>query len=86
LLKVITSANEEEIHGLARVWVYGNPSETGGGSFPFIFVNGGAATLSGSPFGVAIIRDTVTHREIQQLEHTGTHHLYFFFWYSLTLY
>ncbi|KAF9790741.1 hypothetical protein BJ322DRAFT_1104389 [Thelephora terrestris] len=71
LLKVITSANEEEIHRLTRVWVYGHASETDGGSFPFLFINGGAATLSGSSIGAAIIRDTVTHRENQLLEHTA---------------
>lgn len=71
LLKVITSANEEEVHRLKRVWVYGNASETGGGNFPFLFINGGAATLSGSPFGIAIICDTITHRQIQLLEHAG---------------
>jgi hypothetical protein len=71
LLKAITSANEEEIQRLTRVWVHGNASETGEGSFPFLFINGGAATLSGSTIGTATIRDTVTHREIQLLEHTG---------------
>ena len=45
--------------------------------FPFLFINGGAATLSSSaPAAAAMVRDTVIQREIQSLEHTGIHHLY----------
>jgi hypothetical protein len=36
---------------------------------PFLFINEGAATLLGSALGGAIIRDAVTRREVQLLEH-----------------
>lgn len=68
----ITSASENEIHRLTRSWVYG------GDTFPFLFVNGGAETLSGSELGAAILRDAITQREIQLLEHTGNCHSYLF--------
>ncbi|KAF9781587.1 hypothetical protein BJ322DRAFT_1022987 [Thelephora terrestris] len=72
VLKAITSASEEEVHQLNRCWIYGDNHMS-----PFLFINGGAATLSSSTTGAAIIRDTVTQREIQSLEHTGTtdHHV-----------
>lgn len=65
------------MHQLSRVWVHGVGYEADGDVFPFLFVNGGAATLSASTHGAAILRDTITRREIQLLEHTGTCHLYF---------
>jgi len=46
-------------------------------TFPFLFIDEGAATLSGSATGVAIVRDTVTQREIQRLEHSGIYCLLF---------
>ena len=70
LLKAITTANEDEIHQLTRFWIYGSASPDGE-TYPFLFINGGAATLSSSGVGTAIIRDTVTQREIQLLKHTG---------------
>lgn len=75
LLKAITSANDEEIHRLARFWVYSDEPQADGDEFPFLFINGGAATLSGSTLGAAIVRDTVTRRKIQILEHTGIYRL-----------
>lgn len=71
LLTAITSASGDEIHQLTRLRVYGSTSQVDGYTFPFIFINGGAATLSGSSFGAAVVRDTITQREIQLLEHTG---------------
>ena len=71
ILKTITSASGEGIHQLTRFWVHGNTSQTDGDGFPFLFINGGAETLSGSTDGAAIVRDTVTQREIQSLDHTG---------------
>ena len=68
----VTSASEDEIHRLTRSWVYG------GDTFPFLFINGGAETLSGSELGAAIIRDVITQREIQLLEHTSNSHSYLF--------
>jgi len=72
-LKAITSASEDEVHRLTRIWVYGSTSQADGGGFPFLFINGGAATLSGSAFGSAIVKDTITQREIQTLRHTGVY-------------
>lgn len=66
------------------MWVYGNVSQTNDDCFPFLFINGGVATLSGSALGAAIVRDTVTQREMQFLEHTGIRRLYSL-WHSLTL-
>jgi hypothetical protein len=63
-------ANEDEVHRLTRSWVHGSVPWADGGSFPFLFVNGGAAVLSGSVLGAAILRDTITQREIQLLKHT----------------
>ena len=77
LLKAITSASEDEINWLTRVWVYDSPSKVDKNIFPFLFINGGAATLSGSPSGAAVVKDTVTQQIIQQLQHTGTRYLYF---------
>ena len=74
-MTAIASANDSEIHQLARFWVYGRASEADGGTFPFVFINGGVATLSGCALGAAIIRDTVTQREIQRLEHTSIRYL-----------
>ena len=73
-----TSAGEEEIHQLTRFWVYGNGSQADGDGFPFIFINGGTAALSGSALSAATVRDTVMQREIQLLEHTGIRRLRFF--------
>lgn len=78
VLKAITSASEDEIHRLTRFWVYGSTSQADGDTFPFLFINGGAATLSGSVLGAAIVRDTITQREIQLLGHTGICGLCFF--------
>ena len=75
-LKAITSASEDEIQ-LTRVWVHGSGSEADEGAFPFLFINGGAATLSGLARGAAVVRDVVTHRNIQLLEHTGARLSYF---------
>jgi len=69
VLKAITSASEEDVHGLTRCWIYGHD-----GSFPFLFINGGTATISGTGFGAAVIRDAVTQRQVQMLEHTGIRH------------
>lgn len=71
IFKTITSASGEGIHQLTRFWVYDNVSQTDCDGFPFLLINGGGATLSGSMFGAAIVRDTITRREIQLLEHTG---------------
>jgi len=77
LLKAITSASGEVVHRLSRVWIYGNTPQAGGDEFPFLFIDGGVATLSGSALGIAIIRDAITRREIQLLEHTGIYRLFF---------
>ena len=76
LLRAITTANEQEVYQLARVWVHGIASGKGSDSLPFLFINGGAATVSGSALGVAVIRDTVTNREVQLLKHTGIVYAY----------
>ena len=76
LLRAITTANGQEVYQLARVWVHGIASGKGGDSLPFLFINEGAATVSGSALGVAVIRDTVTNREVQLLKHTGIVHVY----------
>ena len=76
LLKAITSASDEGIYRFARLWIYSNEPQAGGDEFPFLLINGGAATLSGSTLGAAIVRDTITRREIQVLEHTGNHILH----------
>lgn len=68
----IASASEDEIHRLTHSWVYGS-SDT----YPFLLINRGAATLSGSDFGAAILRDAITQREIQLLDHTGICGSYF---------
>jgi hypothetical protein len=70
-LRAIAFANGEEIHRLARCWIYGSVVKTDGDEHPFLFVNGGAAMLSNSAFGAAVIRDTITKREIQLLKHTS---------------
>ena len=51
--------------------MYGVTFATDEDSFPFLFVNGGAAILSSSTAGIAVIRDAITQREIQLLEHAG---------------
>jgi hypothetical protein len=76
LMKAITSASDDEIHQLTHFWVYGSAS-VDGGTFPFLFINGGVATLSGSALGAAIVRDTITQREIQLLEHTSIRYSHF---------
>ena len=68
-MKAITSASEEELHNLSRCWIYGHDD-----SFPFLFIHGGAATVSGTALGGAVIRDAVTQQEVQLLRHTGIHH------------
>ncbi|KAF9642840.1 hypothetical protein BDM02DRAFT_3132825 [Thelephora ganbajun] len=70
LLKAITSASEDEIQRLTRFWVYGSASQADSDTFPFLFINGGVATLSGSASGVAMVKDTITQREMQLLDHT----------------
>lgn len=77
MLKAITSVSDGGIHRCTRFWVHGNGPEAGGDEFPFLLIGGGAATLSGSTIGAATIRDTITQREIQLLEHTGTCRLLF---------
>ena len=76
MLKAITSANEEEINNLTHCWIYGNAFRPGEDAHPFLFINGGAATLSSTALGTAVIRDTVTQREIQQLKHTGIYYIF----------
>ena len=44
---------------------------------PFLFINEGAAVLSTSAFGTAVIKDLITQREIQVLKHTGICYLLF---------
>lgn len=66
LLKAIASMRDEGVHQLTRCWIYGYSPK-----FPYIFINGGTATLSSTAVGTAIIRDTITQREIQSLKHTG---------------
>jgi len=70
LLKAITSASGDETHQFTHFWIHGTPSPTDGKPLPFLFVNGGAATLSGSVAGAAVVRDSVIQREIQLLKHT----------------
>ena len=70
VLKAITSASEEDDNHLTRCWIYGHDD-----SFPFLFINGGTATISGTALGAAVIRDAVTQREVQILKHTGICHL-----------
>ena len=70
-MKAIAPASEDEINRLTRSWFYGYTSETGTDDLPFLFINEGAETLSGSEHGAAIIRDAVTCREIERLQHTG---------------
>jgi hypothetical protein len=65
LLTAITSAIDEDVNQLSRCWINGINGE------PFLFINGGAATLSSTGTGMAIIKDAVTQREIQLLDHPG---------------
>ena len=74
------SANEDDVHQLTRCWVYGSATHAGGDTLPFLFINGGVGTLSGSELGVAIVRDAITQRETQLLEHTSISCLCF--WYN----
>jgi len=71
ILQAIASENGFTDQQLARFWVYDGTSTTDE-CLPYLFINGGTATLSGSMTGVAKIRDTVTKREIQSLEHSVT--------------
>ena len=71
LLRAISSENGQAIHGFARFWIHGNGHQDDEAGFPFLFINGGTKTLSGSTNGSAVIRDTVTQRQIQLLEHDG---------------
>ena len=71
VLKAITSANEQGIHQLARCWIYSSEFQSGGNEYPFLFINEGAATLSTSARGVAVIKDSITRRKIQLLNHSG---------------
>lgn len=71
LLRAISSESGQKFDGFSRFWIHGNSYQDDGDSFPFLFINGGARTLSGSTNGSAVIRDTVTQRQIQLLEHNG---------------
>ena len=71
-MKAIASEGEDKINRLSRVWVHGSGYEVDDDTLPFLFINGGAATLSTSARGTAILRDTATRRKLQLLEHTGT--------------
>ena len=71
VLKAITSANEQAIHQLARCWIYSSEFQSDGDGYPFLFINDGAATLSTSAHGVAVIKDSITRRKIQLLNHSG---------------
>ncbi|KAF9644391.1 hypothetical protein BDM02DRAFT_3131799 [Thelephora ganbajun] len=71
LLKAIALENGQSIHGFSRFWIYGKSYQADGDGFPFLFIDGGARMLSGSATGSAVIRDTVTQRQIQLLEHDG---------------
>lgn len=77
LLKAITSADEDEINQFTRCWIHGGTFGLGDKVYPFLFINGGAATLSSTALGAAVVRDAVTQREVQVLEHTGIlgHHV-----------
>ncbi|KAF9777820.1 hypothetical protein BJ322DRAFT_1025551 [Thelephora terrestris] len=70
LLKAIASASEQEIHKLNRCRIYGSEPQPDGEESQFLLINGGAATLSCVAPGVAIIKDLVTQRKIQELKHT----------------
>lgn len=70
VLKALTSTSDNEIHRLARLWVYGDAHQVDSDRFSFLFIDGGAATLSSSALGHAVVRDAITRREIQLLEHT----------------
>jgi hypothetical protein len=72
-LKAIASASEQEIHKLNRCRIYGSEPQPDGEESQFLLINGGAATLSCVAPGVAIIKDLVTQRKIQELKHTGTY-------------
>lgn len=72
ILKTIISSNEELTTGFVRFWIFGNPSQAGGEVSPFLFINAGAATLSDSSTGFALIKDVVTQCQLQALEHDGT--------------
>ena len=82
VLKAITSASERGIHQLARCWIYSNEFQSGSDEYPFLFVNDGAATLSSSALGVAVIKDSVTRRKIQVLNHAGIYS-FLVFWGTL---
>jgi hypothetical protein len=69
------------MHRFACFWIHGGPSADDE-TFPFLFINGGAATLSGSTAGAAVVRDSVTQREIQLLEHTSIYRLWFYIAFS----
>ena len=71
LLRAISSKNGQPIHGFSQFWIYGSNHHEDEDGFPFLFIDGGARTLSGSTNGSAVIRDTVTQRQIQFLEHDG---------------
>ena len=70
VLKAVMSPKEELNGGLFRFWIYGSVTP-GEEIHPFLFINGGAATLSTPTPGVALIQDAVTQRQIQALEHGG---------------
>lgn len=50
--------------------MHGGVSQADSDDVHFLFINEGAATLSGSALGGTIIRDAITQREVQLLEHT----------------
>lgn len=73
LLSALVSANEDGILQVKPFWVYGGASKTDYTDAPFLFINEGAATMSGSPLRGAIIRDLITQDELQLLEHPWIH-------------
>lgn len=73
ILRAVLSSDGEPIRGFGQFWIYGSGGvpQVGGDTSPFLFINGGAATLSGALSGMASIEDVVTRRQIQSLKHEG---------------
>ena len=73
ILRAVLSPGEGPTSGFGQFWIYGSDvvHQRGGDASPFLLVNGGTATLSASPSGVALIKDVVTQRQIQSLKHDG---------------
>lgn len=74
ILRTALSSDEELTSGLWRFWIYGcesGPQVGDAHTHPFLFINGGAATLSTTSSGAALIKNGVTQRSTQLLEHEG---------------